>query len=163
MVLLYIVNGINERKQMSNSTESPISITVKTPAGSLVTIRADHGDQLDNIIAHSIGSLSAAVKELEAAMDSSNAPTARGVSKQFGGTTQIVREDPPVGINVPQIGGGRSCKHGKMTALQGPSREGGIYKGYFCPTPQGATDKCKTIYVAKHDPEWNTFIPDRIK
>ena len=50
-----------------------------------------------------------------------------------------------------------------MTALQGPAKNGGIYKGYFCPTPQGAPDKCRTEYVQKFEPEWNTFVPDRIK
>ena len=159
----YTATGINERKAMS-STESPISITVRTPAGTLVTVRADGGEQLDSLVANSIGSLASAVTELEAIMKSSqgNTMSPGQIAKQLNAAV-VSKETIPSGSNVPQIGGGRSCKHGKMTALQGPSKEGGIYKGYFCPTPQGSTDKCKNIYIQKNDPEWNTFIPDRIK
>mgnify|MGYP003350707616 CR=1 FL=1 len=76
---------------------------------------------------------------------------------------QVVSETTTPAPAVAGIGGGRTCPHGKMTALQGPSKQGGVYKGYFCPSPQGAADKCKTVYINKTDPEWNTFVPDRIK
>ena len=50
------------------STESPISITVKSVAGSLVTLRADTAEELDQRVALSIASLAAATQELEAAI-----------------------------------------------------------------------------------------------
>ncbi len=49
------------------STEAPISITVKTPAGSLVTVRAEHGDELDQLVASALDAIKSAVSELEAA------------------------------------------------------------------------------------------------
>ena len=59
--------------------------------------------------------------------------------------------------------GGRACPHGKMTAIQGMGKDGKPYKGYFCPAPKGAFDKCKNQYVVVQSPEWNTFVPEQIK
>jgi hypothetical protein len=151
-----------------SSTESPISITVKTPAGSLVTVRADNGDQLDALVSSALAALDSAVKELETTLRVS-APQSAPVSPAVGylaqsmGATVVSQQDTPPFSGTPSLDGGRSCKHGKMTALQGPAKNGGVYKGYFCPTPQGSPDKCRTEYVQKFEPEWNTFVPDRIK
>lgn len=150
---------------MSNSTESPISISIKSTSGALVTVRADNGATLDALIANSLASIESAVKELEGIVKSTNpglppSPQLAHALTSLGATPV---EDVPPFNSAPSIGGGRACKHGKMTALQGPSKQGGVYKGYFCPTAQGAADKCRTIYVQKTDPEWNTFVPDRIK
>lgn len=150
---------------MSNSTESPISISIKSTSGALVTVRADDGATLDALIANSLASIESAVKELEGVVKTTNpglppSPNIAYMQNALGATPV---EDTPPFSGAPSIGGGRACKHGKMTALQGPSKQGGVYKGYFCPTAQGAADKCRTIYIQKHDPEWNTFVPDRIK
>lgn len=146
---------------MSN-TEAPISITASTADKRvMVTVRADSGPELDQLLAVSVASIESAVKELQA-VTGATAPSAGAhvVSQAFPGA-QVV-ETPPFS-GAPSLGGGRSCQHGKMTALQGPSKQGGVYKGYFCPSAQGDPTKCKTIYVNKTDPEWNTFVPDRIK
>jgi hypothetical protein len=145
------------------STEAPISITVKTPAGSLVTVRAETGEELDQLVANGLASISSAVTELEASVRGQNAPLTQAsnlVAQVLGGTP--VHQDTPPFSPAP-IGGGRTCQHGKMTGIQGQSKQGGIYKGYFCPSAQGDPTKCKTVYVQKHEPEWNTFVPDRIK
>jgi len=149
-----------------SSTESRISITAKTPAGSLVTIRAESESELDNLVALAIESVKAAVTELEGAVGG-RAATATNINAGFQalqsslGATPV--QDVPPFNQAPSLGGGRTCKHGKMTGIQGPSKDGGIYKGYFCPSPSGAADKCKTQYLQKHDPEYVTFSPDKIK
>lgn len=144
-----------------SSTEAPISITVKTPAGSLVTVRAESGPELDSVVALAIEPLKSAVAELELAVrGSAPAPSAQAVLASAFPSAQF-QEAPP--FSPAPIGGGRSCPHGKMTGLQGPSKNGGVYKGYFCPSAQGDPSKCKTVYIEKHQPEWNTFVPDRIK
>ena len=141
-----------------SSTEAPISITSKTAAGSLVTVRAETGEELDTLIATSLASIEAALKELEVVTKGATVQAAAAiVTNAFPGAQEV----PP--FSPAPIGGGRSCPHGKMTALQGPSKQGGVYKGYFCPSAQGDPSKCKTIYVDKSNPEWNTFMPDRIK
>ena len=124
----------------SNSTESPISITVRTPKGSLVTVRADSGSEAEALISHGLAALSSTVSELEVALGATAAPIKQAVANvaaAFPGA-QVISEASVPPAPVAGIGGGRTCIHGKMTALQGPSKQGGVYKGYFCPSPQGA-------------------------
>ena len=151
------------------STEAPISITVKTAAGSLVTVRAESGEELDNIVALSVHAIASAAQELESAVRGASAPavSTQSVAAAFNaniietGTTIPAQEyvQPP---QVPTIGG-RVCAHGKMTAIQGMGKDGKPYKGWFCPAPKGAFDKCKNQYVVVQSPEWNTFVPEQIK
>lgn len=150
---------------MTNSTESPISITVRTPRGSLVTVRADSATELEQHVSHGLEALRSSALELEMALDASpsSMKTAQAAITQAFPNAQVISETPVSAPAVAGIGGGRSCPHGKMTALQGPSKQGGVYKGYFCPSAQGDPSKCKTVYINKTDPEWNTFVPDRIK
>jgi hypothetical protein len=149
------------------STEAPISITVKTPAGSLVTVRAESGDELDNIIALSVHAIASAAQELESAVRGTSAPSVTSVAQAFGGN--IIETGAPVPAQdytqpapTPIIGG-RNCPHGKMTAIQGMGKDGKPYKGYFCPAPKGAFDKCKNQYVRAGSAEWNTFVADQVK
>jgi hypothetical protein len=152
------------------STEAPISITVKTTAGSLVTVRAESGDELDNIVAHSIAAIASAAQELESAVRGASAPavSAQSVAAAFNaniietGTTIPAQEYTQQPAPIAQLGG-RACPHGKMTAIQGMGKDGKPYKGYFCPAPKGAFDKCKNQYVVIQSPEWNTFVPEQIK
>jgi hypothetical protein len=154
------------KEKIVPSTEAPISITVKTAAGSLVTVRAESGDELDNIIALSVHAIASAAQELESAVRNTPAPSAQSVAAAFNGniietgTTIPAQEYAPAPT---QIIGGRNCPHGKMTAIQGMGKDGKPYKGWFCPAPKGAFDKCKNQYVTVQSPEWNTFVPEQIK
>ena len=155
------------------STEAPISITVKTPAGSLVTIRAEHGEELDHLVSLSLDAVKSAVTELEAAVRgaAASAPVAQqpmapaAVAAALGAS--IV--DNPVSTDnwstapaAPSLGG-KNCPHGKMTAIQGTGKDGKTYRGYFCPAPKGAFDKCKNVYVRAGSAEWNTFVAEQVK
>jgi hypothetical protein len=153
------------------STEAPISITVKTAAGSLVTVRAESGEELDQIVALSVHAIASAAQELESAVRGASAPaaSAQSVAAAFNaniietGTTIPAQEyTQPASVPVSNIGG-RACAHGKMTAIQGMGKDGKPYKGYFCGAPKGAFDKCKNQYVVIQSPEWNTFVPEQIK
>jgi hypothetical protein len=149
------------------STEAPISITVKTPAGSLVTVRAEHGDELDQLVATALDAIKSAVTELESAAKGSTTPMAPAqVAASLGAS--IIDNTPadnggwsaaPV---APSLGG-KNCPHGKMTAIQGTGKDGKTYRGYFCPAPKGAFDKCKNLYVRAGSPEWNTFVAEQVK
>ena len=144
-----------------SSTEAPISITVKTPKGSLVTVRAETAAELDQIIALGLASIADGARELEAAVAGSYASpvdiahAAQAVASQLGGSV--------VNHVSTSSGAGRNCPHGKMTGIQGQGRDGGLYKGYFCPSAQGAVDKCRTQYVKENSPEWSQFVPDKVK
>lgn len=148
------------------STEAPISITVKTQAGSLVTVRAESGDELDNVIALSVHAIASAAQELESAVRGTPAPSAQSVAAAFNGNIIETGTPVPVQEYAPtptQIIGGRNCPHGKMTAIQGMGKDGKPYKGYFCAAPKGAFDKCKNQYIVIQSPDWNTFVPEQIK
>jgi hypothetical protein len=163
------------KEKIVPSTEAPISITVKTTAGSLVTVRAESGEELDQIVALSVHAIASAAAELESAVrfagaPSAPAPTAQSVAAALGGNIieTIGGTSVPADAYANQPApvatlGGRACAHGKMTAIQGMGKDGKPYKGYFCPAPKGAFDKCKNQYVVVQSPEWNTFVPEQIK
>ena len=155
------------------STEAPISITVKTAAGSLVTVRAESGEELDNIVALSVHAIASAAQELESAVRGAPAPavSTQSVAAAFNANiietgTTVPAQEYTKPLQTPQPISplsGRNCAHGKMTAIQGMGKDGKPYKGYFCPAPKGAFDKCKNQYVVIQSPEWNTFVPEQIK
>jgi hypothetical protein len=155
------------KEKIVPSTEAPISITVKTAAGSLVTVRAESGEELDNIVALSVHAIASAAQELESAVRGAPAPTTQSVAAAFNANiietgTTVPAQEYTQPAPVASIGG-RGCAHGKMTAIQGMGKDGKPYKGYFCPAPKGAFDKCKNQYVVIQSPEWNTFVPEQIK
>mgnify|MGYP001204005428 CR=1 FL=1 len=149
------------------STEAPISITVKTAAGSLVTVRAEHADELDNLVASSLEALRSAVVELEGVVRNgapASQPMAPAQVAQALGASII--DNTPAdngGWSAAPSLGGKNCPHGKMTAIQGTGKDGKTYRGYFCPAPKGAFDKCKNQYVRAGSPEWNTFVAEQVK
>ena len=149
------------------STEAPISITVKTAAGSLVTVRAEHADELDNLVASSLEALRSAVIELEGVVRN-GAPAAQPMAPAQVAATlgaSIIDNTPADngGWSAAPSLGGKNCPHGKMTAIQGTGKDGKTYRGYFCPAPKGAFDKCKNQYVRAGSAEWNTFVADQVK
>ena len=153
---------------MANA-EAPISITVKSIAGSLVTLRADTAEELDQRVALSIASLASATQELEAAIRgiaTSNAavppnPQVASIATAFGATV-VDSFDAPAAA--PAMGAGsRACPHGTMTRIHGLIGKFGPYKGYFCPAKQGDPTKCTTQYIKQNQAEWNSFVPDQTK
>ena len=162
------------------STEAPISINLKSAGGTGITLRAESAEEFADMIANGIHIIVDAVKEVEIATKGlvapstppSSAPTAAGIAAQFGAQFVDTAAAPVVSAQeytqhtqpaqVYSLGG-RNCPHGKMTAIQGMGKDGKPYKGYFCPAPKGAFDKCKNQYVNMQSPEWNTFVPDTVK
>jgi hypothetical protein len=143
-------------------SEAPISITVKSAAGSLVTLRATTAEELDQVVALSIASLASATAELEAAVRGANAavppqPQAAAIANAFGGT--IISEQP----SATPGQGARMCPHGAMTRIHGLTGKFGPYKGHFCPAKQGDPTKCQTQYVKAGSPEFATFVADQTK
>jgi len=147
------------------STEAPISITVKTATGSLVTVRAENGEELDQVVALSLASLASAVHELEAAVKPTNTavppnPQIAAIATSFG-ATEVAPFVPAAYANVTD--GQRVCPHGMMTRIHGLTGKFGPYKGHFCPAKQGDMTKCTTQYIKANQPEWNSFQADQTK
>ena len=151
--------SVRTGEQIVSHTEAPISITVKTTAGSLVTVRASNGDELDQLVATGLDAIKSATTELESAIKgAASAPmTTTAIASSLGAS--IISTDN----STASLGGGRNCPHGKMTAIQGTGKDGSMYRGYFCPAPKGAFDKCKNVYLKTTDAAWNTFVPEQVK
>jgi hypothetical protein len=155
-----------------SSTESPISITVKSNAGSLVTLRADTAEELDQRVALSLASLASATQELEAAIRGiapvntavPQNPAVGMMATQLGGTVITetpIQSGPPAFVSPGA--GARNCPHGTMTRIHGLTGKFGPYKGHFCPAKQGDPTKCTTVYVKAGSPEYATFTADQTK
>ena len=145
------------------STEAPISITVKTTAGSLVTVRAEHGDELDQLVATALEAIKSAVTELESAIKATAPAVMAPAQVAAALSTSIVDTGGWSSAPVVQPFSGKNCPHGKMTAIQGTGKDGSTYRGYFCPAQKGAIDKCRNAYVKVGTPDWNTFVADQVK
>lgn len=148
-------------------TEAPISITVKSAAGSLITVRASNAEELDQTVAMTLASLASATIELESAVRGS-ASTATPVSPAVGYATQALNatvvEESWNAAPAPVPGAGaRTCPHGTMTRIHGLTGKFGPYKGHFCPAQKGDPSKCATIYVKAGSPEFASFVADQTK
>jgi hypothetical protein len=159
-------------------SEAPISITVKSAAGSLVTVRASNADELDQTIAMTLASLASATEELEKAVRGTTYsapaqapatpmnPATGYIANAMGGT--VVEEtwnkpQPFEPAPAPAGSGQRMCPHGTMTRIHGMTGKFGPYKGHFCPAKQGDPTKCTTQYVKAGSAEFATFVADQTK
>jgi hypothetical protein len=142
-------------------TEAPISITVKSAAGSLVTVRAANAEELDQTVALSLASLASATAELEAAVRGS-APVNTAVPPQPAIATVAAAFNATEIVSTPGAGA-RQCPHVTMTRILGLTGKFGPYKGHFCPAKQGDMTKCTTVYVKAGSPEFATFQADQTK
>jgi hypothetical protein len=155
-----------------SSTEALISITVKSHAGSLVTLRAESAEELDQRVALTLASLASATQELEAAIRGAApvntavppSPVVGMLATQLGAT--VIAETPaqagPPAFVSPGAGA-RNCPHGTMTRIHGLTGKFGPYKGHFCPAKQGDPTKSTTVYVKAGSPEFATFTADQTK
>ena len=142
-------------------TEAPISITVKSPAGSLVTVRAANAEELDQTVALSLASLASATAELEAAVRGS-APVNTAIPPQPAIAAVAAAFNATEIVSTPGAGA-RQCPHGTMTRIHGLTGKFGPYKGHFCPAKQGDMTKCTTVYVKAGSPEFASFQADQTK
>jgi len=148
-------------------TEAPISINLKTPAGTQLTLRASTPDEF-TALTSGIFQIVEAISEVETATRGSNAavppnPQVAAIATAFGATVVAEEHNPfnPV-ASVPGAGA-RQCPHGTMTRIHGMTGKFGPYKGHFCPAKQGDPTKCTTQYVKAGSPEFATFVADQTK
>ena len=145
-------------------TEAPISINLKTPAGTQLTLRASTPDEF-TALTSGIFQIVEAISEVETATRGSNAavppnPQVAAIATAFGAT---VVEQAPDAFQAAPSAGARQCPHGTMTRIHGLTGKFGPYKGHFCPAKQGDPSKCTTQYVKAGSPEFATFVADQTK
>jgi hypothetical protein len=149
------------------SNEAPISINLKTPAGTQITLRAETPDEFTQITS-SIFQIVEAVGEVETAVRGANAavppnPQVASIATAFGATVVDSFDGPPAFVAPSMGAGSRNCPHGTMTRIHGLTGKFGPYKGYFCPAKQGDPSKCTTQYIKQNQAEWNSFQADQTK
>ena len=149
-------------------TEAPISINLKTAAGTQLTLRANTPDEFTSLTA-SVFSIVEAIEEVEKAVRSTGSsvspsapisPASGYIANQLGGTVISETYTP---APAPAGSGQRMCPHGSMTRIHGLTGKFGPYKGHFCPAKQGDPTKCTTQYVKAGSPEFATFVADQTK
>ena len=138
-------------------TEAPISINLKTPAGTQLTLRANTPDEF-TALTSGIFQIVEAINEVETATRGSNAavppqPAVATIAAAFNATEIVTTPGA----------GARQCPHGTMTRIHGLTGKFGPYKGHFCPAKQGDPTKCTTVYVKAGSPEFATFTADQTK
>ena len=140
----HTVNG-TRKKRTRIMSESKIQVSFKLPNGTIPLFRGDTVEEVQKLVEvatlseNFIGTLDAFA---EAAGINKSAP----VITQTQAMTNVSQA---LGASVISINGAaptRHCLHGKMTAIEGNGQYG-LYKGFFCAAPKGATDKCPTIWV----------------
>ena len=148
-------------------TEAPISINLKTPAGTQLTLRANTPDEF-TALTSGIFQIVEAISEVENATRGSNAavppqPQVASIAAQFGATVIETGNTIPAQEYAAPGVGARQCPHGTMTRIHGLTGKFGPYKGHFCPAKQGDPSKCTTIYVKAGSPEFASFVADQTK
>jgi hypothetical protein len=149
-------------------TEAPISINLKTPAGTQLTLRANTPDEFTALTTQ-VFAIAEAIEEVEKAVRSTgfSAPAATPMDPAVGylaqsmGGTVVAESFAPAAA--PAGGGQRMCPHGTMTRIHGMTGKFGPYKGHFCPAKQGDPSKCATQYVKANSPEFASFVADQTK
>ena len=153
---------------MSHS-EAPISINLKTAAGTQLTLRANTPDEFTALTTQ-VFAIVEAIDEVEKAVRSTGSsasaatpisPAAGYINSALGGTIIATESFAPAAA--PAGAGQRMCPHGSMTRIHGMTGKFGPYKGHFCPAKQGDPTKCATQYVKAGSPEFATFTADQTK
>jgi hypothetical protein len=149
-------------------TEAPISINLKTPAGTQLTLRANTPDEFTALTTQ-VFAIAEAIEEVEKAVRGTgfSAPAATPMDPAIGylaqsmGGTVVSESFAPAAA--PAGAGQRMCPHGSMTRIHGMTGKFGPYKGHFCPAKQGDPSKCATQYVKAGSPEFASFVADQTK
>jgi hypothetical protein len=110
-------------------------INYKLNDGTLINLYAATVTELESGLADlSMNAMNIRATGLELS-GSTSAPTVAAIADAFNATPVAA----PAGNN--------ACRHGAMSYREGVNASGKPWKGYMCPAPKGATDKCEPIWV----------------
>lgn len=147
-------------------SEKNYVINVKTKAGTIFTVRADSAAELNanvqDVVNNATNQFVVALEELLADSTSQAAPEVV-IQSAFPGATVV---STPTGTTVPntpvtvtttpanipvsapepvaQTPSAPVCRHGQMSWVAPANKP---WKGWFCPQPKDATDKCPPQFV----------------
>ena len=115
-------------------------VNFKTADGTLINLYAATVTELESGLADlamnsmNIKTTAAELGSVKSSAPAAAAPTVASIAQSFNATP------------VAPAGGAQTCAHGEMVYKTGTSTKG-PWKGYMCPTPKGATDKCDPIFI----------------
>lgn len=128
---------------MAAPESTKYQINYKLSDGTLINLYAKDVRDLESGLAD-LGMVSTLIKSTGADLGVGSAPASAtssavsAITNAFPGATQVA---PP-----QDSAGGQACKHGAMTYREGTNARG-LWRGYMCPSPKGALDKCDTIFI----------------
>jgi hypothetical protein len=119
----------------------------KTPSGALLNVYGQTADEFEfNLKA--FGALLDIINATDKAVQAASTSAVAQVQASLGATVTSpapqVSAPAPVEASAPNTGA-PSCRHGVMQFVDG-TKKGKTWKGYFCPQPKEATDKCSPIF-----------------
>lgn len=124
-------------------TEKNYVVNVKTNRNTIITVRGDSpaelGTNVNGLIQQGLNEHISILEDLF--LGGSSAPVTQSpvalVAAAVGGT--VVAEVPRPQAVAPAQSGGPACRHGQMEWVAPANKP---WKGWFCPQPKEATDKC---------------------
>ena len=117
---------------MAAPESTALQVNYKLPDGTLVNVYAMDQTHLEALLT-SIGDLSTLITATAAQLGANTTPAANLANAK-------------VQLGATEISSDKVCKHGSMSYKEGVSAKG-LWKGWMCAAPKGATDKCQTIWV----------------
>ena len=119
---------------MAASENTKFQVNFKSPDGTLINLYASSKDELEALLT--------TAQDFSALIGS--------VSQSLGGAASPapVRNSAPASAKPAAVQEGQAptCAHGAMTLREGVSAKG-PWKGWMCPAPKGAPNKCDAIFV----------------
>ena len=118
-------------------------VNYKLNDGTLINLYATSVTELESGLADlamNAMNIKATGIELSGSQPAATAPTVEAVAQAFNATPVAA----PAPVEAP---GNKACKHGTMPYKEGVNAAGKAWRGYMCPAPRGATDKCEPIWV----------------
>lgn len=130
---------------MAAPDSTKFQINYKLADGTLINLYATDVKELETGLAD-LGMVAALIKSTGSDLGAvaGKAPVASAVdtiTQAFPGATVVAQSAP-----TQEPAQGQVCKHGPMTYREGQGSRG-AWRGYMCPSPKGAPDKCDTIFI----------------
>ena len=126
------------------SEGAPIQYNFKTPAGTLINIRAESPEQLGKLL-DTVSERAGLVAEIEELLKNSDL-----VVKSLGATQVPATSAPaaaPAAAGVPEpAGDAPACPHGQRVYRTGVGKRG-PWSAYFCPAPKDTPGKCEPQWI----------------